>query len=335
MGSNISNGEASDHECPSHAPESSMQRLKKAEQEQQGRLANPAPSPTPLESIEITTPCGDGLGAHNKGFPSDHSQQVTKTAGPAIADPQSLISSRHAHAVTRDILNTTIREAESNLRTRAHHQAKADPQDYVVKAIFDDDDASVSRASSTASPQPPVLYDYQVDPIAKGLAAGKKNKEKQEKLNIQALGWTTPSAPSCPVSGPPPPPERSMRRAPSARSGPTPPTKKETLGEIRHNMDKLLADDPICDRAFAAMHYGGGARPLVRNQRVDFSAHSRSMGENLSCYANTGPGIGEKSKLAERNSDAEEAAVKSVKEIHKANRDYYEVFERTLCENFD
>lgn len=200
----------------------------------------------------------------------------TLNVGPAITNPQSLVSSRHAHAITRDILNTTIREAESNLRTRANHQAEINPQVYAERAISDDDDAPVSKASSTASPQPFVLYDYQVDLIAKGLAAGKKNKEKQEKYNIQALELTTPSAPSRPVSGPPPPPERSTRRAPSARSGPTQPTKKETLEEICRNMDKLLVDGPICDRAFAAMHYrGGGARSSRQDLMDAMEIHSK------------------------------------------------------------
>lgn len=72
------------------------------------------------------------------------------------------------------------------------------------------------------------------------------------------------------------------------------------------------------------------------DQRVDFSAHSRSMSGKCSGYAYTGPGIGEKGKLAQKKpSAAEEAAAKSIKEIHKANRDYDEVFERNLHENFD
>ena len=231
------------------------------------------------------------------------------------------------------------------------------------------------QAPRPASP-PPVLYDYQVDYLAKSFAAAKKLAETVAKLKEQKHpGFISPpSAPGPPVFGPAPPPGMATNQTSNAQAGPTrvpqhlatAPKKKETIEDIRRNMAKLLEDDPISDRAFAAMHYQGGGtasrqilrealgplkdafeslKPAMNNQhtksqfleqRAESSAHAQAKGDKLPSYAYPAPKADKKGKPVKKKSvNAEAAVAKAVKEFDKANRDYDDAFERNLRDMFD
>ena len=230
------------------------------------------------------------------------------------------------------------------------------------------------EARHSASP-PPVLYDYQVDHIAKSFATADKLVKVITKLKEQGhpAFVSPPSAAGPPVFRPVPPPGMITKNASNAQAGPThpqhgatAPKKRETIEDIRRNMAKLIDDDPISDRAFAAMHYqsGGAASPQVLRealgplkdafeslkpamnnqhtksqflqQRAESSAHAQANGEKLPNYAHPAPKVGKKVKPVKKNSvNAEAAVAKAVNEFDKANHDYDDAFERNLRDMFD
>ena len=138
-----------------------------------------------------------------------------------------------------------------------------------------------AQATRRVTP-PPVLYDYQVDHVAKVLLPATKLKEAVEepKNKKEASAISAPAADDSPCHGSPgfgnpafssPPPfSTAMKQSSSVPSvqcfvsqGSTQHLKKpETLEDIRRNMAKLLDDNPISDIDFAKMHYD---RDEVRN----------------------------------------------------------------------
>jgi hypothetical protein len=181
------------------------------------------------------------------------------------------------------------------------------------------------------APPLPVLYDYQVDRIAKTLDPIAKLKEAIEDFeNKHAATGSSPSAASgalpfrIPLFSPSPPPMMASSQAAGASSvssanfqGYTQ-HRKEALDDIHRNMAKLMEDDPISDMAFANMHYDreevrkrmkemvgllkaaissieSGMKEHSKNeflsQRADSSAHAQRKGEKLPTYAYIAPEV--------------------------------------------
>ncbi|KIN00335.1 hypothetical protein OIDMADRAFT_54932 [Oidiodendron maius Zn] len=138
-----------------------------------------------------------------------------------------------------------------------------------------------AQATCRVTP-PPVLYDYQVDYVAKVLLAATKLKEAIEELKnkkevaaISALAADESPYHGSPGFGNPdfgssPPLSTAMDQSLSVTSvrcsisqGSAQHLKKpETLEDIRRNMAKLLDDNPISDIDYARMNYD---RDEVRN----------------------------------------------------------------------